>query len=265
MTRSKSNQFHSRIIPLTVLAALVIASPAYSQNAVPPERGYNTVDLSVFFGAQWYQIYQGSGGSGQHFLDPKQVFGERLTFNPLSYVGFEVNWALGLNRLSLLPAGANQYATIGTRNSQYSYDTVFYFTRREALLRPYVVLGVGATEYVATGNVNYTGAPPLLPATFQHQWMGGLVYGVGAQANVSRHVGFRFDLRGNKSGSVADFGLPDPFQPIPKGTLYIARNHGESSLAFTTGIVFRFGYHEPPAPYVRRRLLLPRHRRLRQL
>ncbi len=103
MTRSKSNQFHSRTILLTVLAALVIAGPAYSQNAVPDQRGYNTVDLSVFFGAQWYQIYQGSGGSGQHYLTTKQVFGERLTFNPLSHVGFEVNWALGLNGLVLGP------------------------------------------------------------------------------------------------------------------------------------------------------------------
>ncbi len=113
-----------------------------------------------------------------------------------------------------------------------------------------MLVGVGATEYVATGNVNYIGPPPLLPATFSHQWNGGLVYGIGAQANVSRHIGWRFDLRGNKSGSVATFGLPDPFPPIPNGTLYIARVHGESSLAFTTGIVFRFGYHEPPAPYV---------------
>jgi hypothetical protein len=102
MTRSKFNQFHSRIILLTVLAALMIAGPAYSQNAVP-DRGYNTVDLSVFFGAQWYQIYQGSGGNGQHYLTTKQVFGERLTFNPLNHVGFEINWALGLNELVLSP------------------------------------------------------------------------------------------------------------------------------------------------------------------
>jgi hypothetical protein len=251
MTRSKFNQFHSRIILLTVLAALAIAGPAYSQNAVPDQRGYNTVDLSFFFGAQWYQIYQGSGGSGQHFLDAKQVWGERLTFDPLSHVGFEVNFALGFNKLVLLPAGSIQYATVGTRNSQYSYDTLFYFTRREALIRPYVLVGAGATDYVATGNVNYIGPPPLLPATFHNQWTGGLVYGIGAQANVGKRIGFRFDLRGNKTGSVADFGLPDPFAPIPKGTLYIARVHGESSLAFTTGIVFRFGYHEPPAaPYV---------------
>jgi hypothetical protein len=249
MMRSKFNQFHSRIILLTVLAALMIAGPAFSQNAVP-DRGYNTVDLSVFFGAQWYQIYQGSGGNGQHYLTTKQVFGERLTFNPLSHVGFEVNWALGLNELVLRPAGSIQYATIGTRNSQYSYDTLFFFTKREAAVRPYVLVGVGATDYVANGNVNYFGPPPLLPATFHNQWTGGLVYGIGAQVNMSRRIGFRFDLRGTKTGSVADFGLPSPFAPIPPGTLYINRNHGESSLAFTTGIVFRFRYHEPPAPYV---------------
>jgi outer membrane protein OmpA-like peptidoglycan-associated protein len=249
-TRSKSNQFSSRIIPLTVLAALVIAGPAFSQNAVP-DRGYSTVDLTAFFGTQWYQIFQGSGGAGsQHFLETKPVVGERLTFNPLNYVGFEVNWALGFNRLALVPAGSAQFATVGARNSQYSYDTVFYMTRREAFIRPYVLVGVGATDYVAVGSIKYTGPPPLLPATFNHQWTGGLVYGIGAQVNTSRRIAFRFDLRGDKTGSVADFGLPSPFAPIPRGTLYINRVHGESSLAFTTGIVFRFGYHEPPAPFV---------------
>jgi outer membrane protein OmpA-like peptidoglycan-associated protein/opacity protein-like surface antigen len=248
MTRSKSNQFHSRIILLTVLAALVIAGPAFSQNAVP-ERGYSTVDLTAFFGSQWYQIYQGSGGSGQHFLEARPVVGERLTLNPLNYVGFELNWALGFNRLAMLPAGSQQYATIGARNNQYSYDTVFYFTKREALVRPYVLIGVGATDYIATGNVKYVGPPALLPATFHNQWTSGLTYGLGAQVNVNRRIAFRYDLRGFKTGSTATFGLPDPFLPA-RGQLYINRVHGESSLAFTTGIVFRFGYHEPPPPYI---------------
>jgi outer membrane protein OmpA-like peptidoglycan-associated protein len=254
-TRSKSNLSNSRIILLTVLAALVIAGPAFSQNAVP-ERGYSTVDLTLFFGPQWYQIYQGSGGSGQHFLEPRPVVGERLTFNPLNYVGFEGSFALGFNRLALLPAGAQQYAEISARNTQFSYDTLFYFTRRDALFRPYVLIGAGATDYAASGPLKYTGplfgagAPPLLPATFNNQWTGNLVYGIGVQANINRHIGFRFDLRGDKTGSVATFGLPDPLLPAPAGTVYIARGHGESSLAYTTGIVFRFGYHEPPAPYV---------------
>ena len=167
MTRSKSNQFHSRIILLTVLAALVIAGPAFSQNAVP-ERGYSTVDLTTFFGAQWYQIYQGTGGTGsQHFLEPRPVVGERLTFNPLNYVGFEVNWALGFNRLALVPAGSTQFASISARNSQYSYDTLFYFTKREALFRPYVLIGVGATDYVATGSVKYSRPPASSARHFQ--------------------------------------------------------------------------------------------------
>jgi hypothetical protein len=55
---------------LGVLALLAAAGPALPQtpasaNAVKnPEGGYSLVDLSGFFGEQWYQIYQGSGGSG---------------------------------------------------------------------------------------------------------------------------------------------------------------------------------------------------------
>ncbi len=83
-TRSKSNQFTSRTILLTVFAALVTAGPALPQsdsssgNAVKDPGGYSKVDLTGFFGTQWFQLYQGPQTGDQHFLSTKPVVGERV-------------------------------------------------------------------------------------------------------------------------------------------------------------------------------------------
>jgi outer membrane protein OmpA-like peptidoglycan-associated protein len=76
-----------------------------------------------------------------------------------------------------------------------------------------------------------------------------LVYGIGADYYVNRRFGFTYDLRGFRS-MPASFGLPQsPVGPgLGAGTLWVARNRDESTLAFTAGVSFRFGYHEPPPP-----------------
>ena len=120
--RLRPTQFQSRTILLTMLAALVTAGPALPQsatsNAVPgnaatrvTEGGYSLVDFSVFFGTQWYQIFQGSGGAGNHFFETRPVFGERVTENFSRYVSLEENFSLGFNRLALLPQN-DPYVTV---------------------------------------------------------------------------------------------------------------------------------------------------------
>lgn len=255
-TRSKSNPFQSRTILLTVFAALVTAGTALPQsssssgNAVkdPPEGGYSLVDLSVFFGTQWYQIYQGSGGSGQHFFEARPVVGERVTENWSRYVGLEESFTLGFNRLAILPAGGINYVTEGSRNIEYSVVGVFNLLPRDRKFRPYAVLGPAGVTYFASGTVNQpnVGAIPLLPTTFKTETYGALAYGVGATAYINRRIGFQYDLRGYWTPKTADFGLSNV--PYGTGSLYIAHVHGESSLQLTTGIIFRFGYHEPPPP-----------------
>jgi outer membrane protein OmpA-like peptidoglycan-associated protein len=245
-TRSKSYQFNSRIILLTVLAALVTAGPALSQSS--SEGGYSLVDLTAFFGTQWYQIYQGSAGGGNNFYEARPVVGERVTENFSRYVSLEEAFTLGFNRFAFRPAGATQYATIGARNTTYSLAGVFYMKPRDSRVRPYVLIGPGAVDYHATGAVQYAGTPALLPAAFNSQIYAALIYGLGLDVNLNRHIGFQYDLRGAWTPKTSDFGLPST--PGLPGSVFITHARGESSLMFTTGIVFRFGYHEPPVPYV---------------
>ena len=255
-TRSKSSQFQSRIILLTALAALVTAGPALPQstasnsssaNAVKdPEGGYSLVDLDVFFGTQWYQIYQGSGGAGNQFFLTRPITGARVEENFSRYVSLEEAYSVGFNRLAILPSGGSSYATVGSRNGLASLLGVFNFTPRDSRIRPYAVLGPGVITYWGGSLQQPATGVQAIPVPFKTATYAGLVYGVGAKVNLNRRFAVTYDLRGVWSSKTADFGLPN-ISP-GRGSLFITHNHGESSLALTVGIAFRFGYREPPAP-----------------
>lgn len=258
-TRSKFTQFQSRTILFTIFTALVTAGSALPQNSSssgnavkdPPEGGYSLVDLSVFFGPQWYQIYQGSGGNqSNHYFLTRPETGFRVTENLTRYVGLEEAFTLGFNRLALLPAGASNYVTAGSVNTTYSLLAKFGMAPRDSRFRPYAVFGPGAIVYYATGSPTQPGSPAtpitLQPANLRTKPYAELIYGFGLDAYLTKRIGVQFDVRGGWSPKTSDFGLPDI--PNGPGSLYIVHNHGESSLAYTTGIIFRFGYHEPPAP-----------------
>lgn len=254
-TRSKS-QFQSRTILLTAFAALVTAVPAFPQGAsnaaVAQEGGYSLIDITAFFGTQWFQLYHdGNGSPNIHSFQTRPIVGERITENITKYFSLEEGFGLGFNRLNLLPFGGNLYVTSGSRNVQYSLAGRMNFTPRDARFRPYVVLGAAAVDYVPTGSLQIpTGeSVAVQPVQLDRRLTAALVYGLGVEMNLNRRIAFQYDVRGNVSNKTANFGLPlGPSGGV--GSLYVPNNHGESSLAWTTGIVFRFGYVEPPAPYV---------------
>ncbi len=258
--RSKSNRFQLRNTLLTVFAALVTAVPALPQNVSssgsgnavpdPPEGGWSLVDLTAFFGTQWYQIYQGSAGrDSNHYFEARPELGERVTENFSRYVSLEEAFTLGFNRLVLLPANDPNYVTIGSHNTQYSLGVDFFLKPRDSRWRPYFVAGPAAVTYLANGSITQVGTPITLVSTgFKTETYAALMYGFGLDYNFNRHFGLQYDVRGLWTPKTADFGLPSI--PYGTGSLFITHNHGESSLAFTVGAVFRFGYHEPPPPPV---------------
>jgi len=253
-TRSKSNQFQSRIILLTALAALVTAGPALPQNAASKssanaadqEGPYSLIDISAFFGTQWYQIYQGSAGSGHDFFEARPVVGARVTDNFSKYVGVEAGYTVGFNRFAVQPTGGTNYATVASRNGLVSLLGVINLRPRDSKFRPFFVVGPGAITYWAGGLTQPGSGVQALPANFKTQTFPALVYGLGAQINLNRKFAVRYDVRGVWSAKTADFGLAA--LPDGPGSIYVAHNHGESSLQFTVGFVFRTLYHEPPAP-----------------
>jgi len=257
--RSKSNQFQSRIMLLTVLGTLVAAGPALSQNTTSnaasgnaaarvSEGGYSLVDVSAYFGTQWFQIYQGSTG-GNHFFEARPIFGESVTFNFSKYVGIEERFGLAYNRLGLTPAGFNNYVTTGSTNTQLDLLGVVSFTPRDSMIRPFAYAGPGVIIFDRRGGLQLpSNAPPILlqGANFSTQAYADLTYGVGTIVNLNKKFAMRFDVTGVWTPKTAGFGLPNI--PAGPGYLYIVHNHGESALQFTIGFVFRLGYVEPPAP-----------------
>jgi outer membrane protein OmpA-like peptidoglycan-associated protein len=253
-TSSKSKQFQSSTIMLGVLAVLAAAGPARPQtpasaNAVKnPEGGYSLVDLSGFFGDQWYQIYQGSGGNGnqQYFL-ARPVFGTRLTENFSRYVSLEEGYTVGFNKYAIRPAGSGGYLGINSTNGLASLVGIFNFTPRDRKFRPYVLVGPGAITYRANGSYQTpTDVPVIYPQAWKTQTYAALVYGLGAKINLTKKFAIGYDLRGVYSSKTAGFGLPS----IPNGTgsLFVDHSHGESSLQFEVSAIFRFGWREPPPP-----------------
>jgi len=253
-TSSKSKQFQSSTIMLGVLAVLAAAGPARPQtpasaNAVKnPEGGYSLVDLSGFFGDQWYQIYQGSGGNGnqQYFL-ARPVFGTRLTENFSRYVSLEEGYTVGFNKYAIRPAGSGGYLGINSTNGLASLVGIFNFTPRDRKFRPYVLVGPGAITYRANRSYQTpTDVQVIYPQAWKTQTYAALVYGLGAKINLTKKFAIGYDLRGVYSSKTAGFGLPS----IPNGTgsLFVDHSHGESSLQFEVSAIFRFGWREPPPP-----------------
>jgi hypothetical protein len=263
ITRSKSNQFQSRIIPLTVFAALVTAGTAFPQAAASnaasgnaakdQEGGYSLFDVSAFFGTQWFQVYQGNDLGYEHYFQTKEVTGERLKENLSKYVSLEEAFTLGFNRLELKPAGDSGFVSAGSRNGQYSLVAVLNLTPRDAKFRPYFVVGPAVVRYTPTTVVEQPTNGPFVPVqggqVLYSKSYAALVYGIGAEYYMNRHIGFTYDLRGLWS-MPASFGLPSsPNGPgLGPNALYVSRGRDESALAFTVGVSFRFGYHEPPPP-----------------
>lgn len=84
---------------------------------------------------------------------------------------------------------------------QATTDFVFHIPDRMSRIHPYAVVGVGALQFIPTGNANnLAGAASEARSAF--------IYGGGADIDISKRVGIRADYRGFKLKS-PDFELPE--------------------------------------------------------
>ena len=63
---------------LFTAGTLALAGSAFGQNAAQPENSYPTLFITGFFGAQWYQLYQGVNARS-HSFNRGVTWGERWT------------------------------------------------------------------------------------------------------------------------------------------------------------------------------------------
>jgi hypothetical protein len=253
---SEFNRSRWRNILLALTAVVATAGPALPQssgNAAKPSSSdgeYSTWDIGDFFGAQWFQAYQGTKGQN-HLLEPKDIFGVRATEDLGNYWGIEENYGTAFNRLYLLPYGGTGYASVSESNFQFSVRGVAYLTPRTAKYRPFALFGPTGVVY-KPGPANSLqqpalGIPAIVPAGFSTKTVPGYVYGIGLKINASPRIAVRVDLSGLYTPT-PDFGLPNA--PGVPGSLYIPTKRNTNGLQLTTEISWRGGLHEP-APVAR--------------
>ena len=175
----------------------------------------------------------------------RYLCGGRVTENLARYFSLEQFFAWGDNRADLLPAGNSQFATIPEHNETVGLLAEFYFTPRDAKVRPFVFVGPGYLRYGpgSASSFNPPSSGPFVASSLEATDSAAFLYGLGVKMNVNKRVALRFDLTG-KIGRQAHFALPTG--PEYPGALYVPNVHGASALAATVGIDFRTRLHEPP-------------------
>ncbi len=220
--------------------ALCMSIPAGAQSKI----GYSTVDVGVFGGGTWPQLYQGEQSRTINY-DESGIFGVRFTEDPWEHWGIEETFAIGRNNLraTIQNDPAVYIYGIAGRNYNLALNGLYYFTNREAKWRPFLTVGPGITWYrTQNGGIQAPGGPP---ENMDMKYGPALVYGAGLKFNGWRRVGLRFDIRDTYTRS-PHYNLPAyPYLP---GAVYLPRGGTEHFLAATLGITFHMRIHDTVAP-----------------
>lgn len=233
---------------MPALTVPVFAQATSSNTATPAkdkgEGEYSLVDVGAFGGWQWFQVYQGTSNAVEK-LESGIYVGGRVTENLARYFSLEQFFAFANNRADLQPAGNSLYATVPEHNETVGLLAEFYFTPRDAKVRPYLFIGPGYLRYGpgSASSINPPSSGPFTAASLQATDSAAFLYGLGIKMNVAKRVAIRADLTG-KLGREAHFALPTG--PTFPGDLYVPKKNGASALAVSLGVDFRTRLHEPP-------------------
>ncbi|MGA3024209.1 MAG: hypothetical protein ABSF98_05515 [Bryobacteraceae bacterium] len=233
--RSHFSLFNPRSGLLVFVAALAGAVSALPQSQTSGNssgsNGYDTLDVGVFAGGQWFR------GAGVKKFDGSALVGFRFDEYITDHVDLEESLSAGFNQLELLPWAASSYSGFSERNYQLAVTPLFYLTRPQSEVRPFVMIGPDYVWYV-----------PSAPRPFAEKNSPGLVWGGGIKVHLAQNVDLRVDARGLWTRT-PHFGLPD--YAVNPGDLYIPRGGTEKVLQLTAGFDFGFrrrGEVAPPVP-----------------
>jgi opacity protein-like surface antigen len=171
-----------------VVAALVLsAGPAMAQGKV---------EVSGLFG--WTlsdgvtgDAYKAPDGNTYNAVDLKDSFNWGLMFGVMANDNFEVGFMFN-QQLSTLGLEGTKNRELGdmTINSYHGYFA-YNFGDADAKLRPYILGGIGATNY---GAVNYTDATGK-PGSTSGETQFSTTWGAGVKFYPSPRLGLRFGMR----------------------------------------------------------------------
>jgi outer membrane protein OmpA-like peptidoglycan-associated protein len=232
--KSRFSLVKSRSSLLAVVAALAVAVPAMPQSktSTSGSDGYPTIEIGVFGGGQWFR------DKGVKKFEASPLVGFRFDESIADHWGLEESLTAGFNQLDLQPWATNSYSGYSERNYQLAVNPMFYFTRRQARVRPFLTVGPDYVWFVPSAP-----KPP-----FEAKNSPALVFGGGIKTYLTNNIAFRLDARGLWTRT-PHFGLPS--YGVNPGDLYLPSGGTEHALQLTAGFDFGFrrrGETPPPAP-----------------
>ena len=155
------------------------------------------------------QRWEVGAGGGASFYNSKTVTGPDGSVDARLKPGFGFNAYLGQigNRLGgeigytlllqdfELSSGGKSYA-LGGRSQSIHYDLSFYFNKKTARIRPYLLAGGGMRQYTATGSPE--AMQPFMRTvvlTNTSEWQPLVTTGGGIRFTVNQHVQLRTEVR----------------------------------------------------------------------
>jgi hypothetical protein len=205
------------------------ATQAQGRFEATPFVGYETS------GSYPVSVFSGSGGSGAVVnnlrANASTAYGTFLDYNFTENFQFEFMWDRNNTSYSAHDILTQQYfKAFNTNIDQYQFGVLYTFLNSEHRLRPYFAGSLGFTQ---DSNSPLTPGGSVLPNRTEFAWSigGGLKY------YISRHVGFRGDIRYLPTYGSSSYGIYcDPFGFCYNTTVshYLSRGN------FVGGIIFRF-------------------------
>src|SRR5947209_17199572 len=186
-------------------AALAFAALSLTQAAAQTSDEHHIIlEITPFAGYQVFvshPVQKNLGGV---------MGGIRLTEDFSRFWALEESTTVGYNdvRLKLFPGGRVQTIDFESSNLTFAINPVLHFTPREAKFRPFATIGAGYTRYTPEENglskAGYTGAGL---RELEERYGPSVNYGVGIKYNFNRHIGMRYDVRGQWS-QTSHYGIP---------------------------------------------------------
>jgi hypothetical protein len=219
----------SRVMAMVVLAIFVLAAPAAAQR----------VEVSGLVGWTFSDGVDGDGvlaGDGNIYdeVDVKDSFSWGFDVGVNATDNVQVGFLFG-QQLSTMVLKGTAERELGDLNvNTYHPYVAFNFGARDAAVRPYLMVGFGATNY---GSVDFTFANGT-PGTTQSDTQFSTTWGAGVKAFGGSNVGFRAGVQWTPTyiKSDSEGWWCDPYW----GCYVVGDAKYANQFQFNGGVVFRF-------------------------
>ena len=210
-------------------------------------------EVGVFGGGQWWKLNHDDDIAPNKLVNGA-AYGARFDVDLTKRFGMELAWTFwGENNLNFTLAPGSpvgiQTVSFGGRNGQVYLGPMFYLTKPQSKIRPFLTVGAAYQYFWPTSNAKTQALSTTLPYSYIHANQldnsdgPALVYGGGIKYFLSKRIDLRVDARGIFTRN-PHFNLPG--LSTGPGSVFVPPGGTQNGLQATAGIGYRFGYVPPP-------------------